>query len=103
MNKLGVNLLPQWNTLENLSQKVIPIVTLSSSFLLILINLHANQIFSAIFFLAIITVFVDLYFNLCIGTSAQLPLSVWMCIFILGYSDNLQNCGRSTMPSAGIR
>lgn len=38
MNKLGVNLLPQWNALEKLSQKVIPNVTLSSSFLLILIN-----------------------------------------------------------------
>ena len=38
MNKLGVNLLPQWNTLEKLSQKVIPNVTLNSSFLLILMN-----------------------------------------------------------------
>lgn len=38
MNELGVNLLPQWNTLEKLSQKVIPNTTLRSSFLLILIN-----------------------------------------------------------------
>lgn len=38
MNKLGVNLLPQWDTLEKLSQKVIPNVTSSYSSLLILIN-----------------------------------------------------------------
>lgn len=38
MNKWDAKLLPQWNTLEKLLQKVIPNVTLNSSSLLILIN-----------------------------------------------------------------